>query len=114
MEVDKSETNIIVWNMVFNHLAYFPNQQGFYFIRHFFATLILLPPIFQPLVSLTAACAYSMLLYSIRAIPLGLSNTTCGGRGEKDDKNLAKLYDLPLDNMWNEMKCVMRKWLKQE
>lgn len=41
-------------------------------------TLILLPPIFQPFVSLTAACAYSMLLYRIRAIPFILSKTTYG------------------------------------
>lgn len=39
-------------------------------------TLILLPPIFQPLVSLTAAWAKSVLLYRMRAIPFNLSNTT--------------------------------------
>lgn len=39
-------------------------------------TLILLPPIFQPLVSLTAAWAKSVLLYKMRAIPFNLSNTT--------------------------------------
>ncbi len=39
-------------------------------------TFILFPPIFQPFVSLTAACAYSILLYKMRAIPFSRSNTT--------------------------------------
>lgn len=59
-----------------NPLSHHATADTWFYKINNFLTLILFPPIFQPLVSLTAACAYSILLYRIKAIPFSLSNTT--------------------------------------